>query len=222
MYETDLAKDPWRTVIGVLADVRQYGLDRAVPMQIYFPQAQQAGSFMSLAVRTEGDPDALLPAVRREILALDPAQAVFDVASLPRRIDDSLALRRFALALLGLFAAVGLALALLGVYGVLALLVAERMGEIGVRLALGARGSNVVSWVVARGMLPAVAGLGVGLVASLALSRFLSGLLYGVTATDAPTLAGVSALLLFAALAACLLPARRAAKTDPIVALRAE
>ncbi|HEV7668357.1 MAG TPA: ABC transporter permease [Thermoanaerobaculia bacterium] len=222
MEDGDLANAPWRTVIGVLADVRQYGLDRNVPMQMYFPQAQEPGSFMSLAVRAEGDPDALLPAVRREILALDPTQAVFDVASLPRRIDDSLALRRFALVLLGLFAAVGLALALLGVYGVLALLVAERMNEIGVRLALGARGSNVVSWVVARGMLPAVAGLGVGLVASLALSRFLSGLLYGVTATDAPTLGGVSALLLLAALAACLLPARRAAKTDPIVALRAE
>jgi putative ABC transport system permease protein len=222
MYETDLAKDPWRTVIGVLADVRQYGLDRNVPLQMYFPQAQQPGSFMSLAVRTDGDPDALLPAVRREILALDPAQAVFDVASLPQRIDRSLALRRFALALLGLFAAVGLALALLGVYGVLALLVAERMGEIGVRLALGARGSNVVAWVVARGMLPAVIGLGFGLAASLAVSRFLSGLLYGVGATDAPTLGGVSALLLAAALAACLLPARRAAKTDPIVALRAE
>ncbi|HXU29426.1 MAG TPA: ABC transporter permease [Thermoanaerobaculia bacterium] len=222
MYETDLAKDPWRTVIGVLADVRQYGLDRAVPLQMYFPQAQQPGAFMSLAVRTDGDPDALLPAVRREILALDPAQAVFDVASLPQRIDRSLALRRFALVLLGLFAAVGLALALLGVYGVLALLVVERMGEIGVRLALGAKGSQVVSWVVARGMLPAIVGLGIGLAAALALSRFLSGLLYGVGATDAATLGGVSALLLFAALAACLIPARRAAKTDPIVALRAD
>lgn len=222
MYERDLAKDPWRTVIGVVADVRQYGLDRKVPMQMYFPQAQQPGAFMSLAVRTAGDPDSLLPAVRREILALDPAQAVFDVASLPHRIDRSLALRRFALVLLGLFAAVGLALALIGIYGVLSLLVAERMGEIGVRLALGARGTNVVGWVVARGMLPAAVGLGAGLAAALALSRFLSGLLYGVAATDAPTLAGVSALLLLAALAACLLPARRAAKTDPIVALRAE
>ncbi len=222
MYETSLETDPWRTVVGVVADVRQYGLDRKVPLQMYFPMAQQPGAFLSLAVRTDGDPDALLGEVRREVLALDPTQAAFDVASMPRRIDDSLALRRFALVLLGLFAALGLCLSLLGVYGVLALWVAERMREIGVRLALGARGSTVVGWVVARGMLPALAGLGLGLALALALSRFLESLLFGVAATDGWTLSAVSLLLLGAAFAACLLPARRAAKADPMLALRSE
>ena len=215
-------KIPWRTVAGVVRDVRHYGLDRAAPMQMYFPLAQEPGSFMTLAVRTATPAglDGLASALRREVRALDADQAVFDVATMPERIATSLGLRRFALAALAFFAAIALALALVGIYGVLSFVVVESRREIGVRLALGAGTGRVVGGVLGRGMAPAAAGLAAGLAASLAVGRLLGSLLWGVQPTDLATHAGTAAILAVAAALACLVPARRAARIDPMESLR--
>ncbi|HWS87818.1 MAG TPA: ABC transporter permease [Pyrinomonadaceae bacterium] len=213
---------PWRTVVGVVRDVKQYGLDREDVMQMYLPEAQYPTSFMALVVRSKTDPSALTAAVRREVAAADKELAVFNVATMDQLLADSVALRRFSMLLLGVFAAVAVALAGVGIYGVISYTVAQRTREIGVRIALGARPRDVLRLVLGRGLGLAGLGIALGLAGGLAVTQVISSLLYGVGARDPLTFAAVAGLLSFIALAACLAPARRATKVDPMVALRYE
>jgi putative ABC transport system permease protein len=208
-------------VVGVVGDV-QSGRRISSPPEIYVPHPQQSWSWMSLVVRTSGDPVSLAGAVRREVTALDPEQALYNVQPLPELLSDSLAARRFIMALLGGFALIGLALATVGVYGVLAESVERRRGEIGLRLAVGADPGDVLRMVLGQAARLAAAGVTLGLVAACALTRVLQGLLFGVSATDPATFAAVAGVLVVAALLASYLPARRAARLDPATVLREE
>jgi putative ABC transport system permease protein len=213
---------PWRTIVGVVRDVKQYGLDREDVMQMYLPEAQYPASFMTMVVRSKSDTAALLGAVRREVGAADKELAVFGVATMEQLLADSVALRRFSMLLLGVFACVAVALAGVGIYGVISYSVAQRTREIGVRIALGARRRDVLRLVLGRGLGLAGAGIALGLAGGLAVTQVISSLLFGVGARDPATFVSVAALLAFVALVACLAPARRATKVDPMVALRYE
>jgi putative ABC transport system permease protein len=215
-----------RTVVGVVADVKGSNLSRAAQAEVYAPYKQNKregwnNNFM-LAVRAGGEPKELLPAIRAQVRALDPEQPVTDVATMEERLGRSLSQQRFTTLLLGLFAGVALLLAAVGVYGVMSYAVAQRTHEIGIRMALGAQGRDVLRLVVRHGMLLTLAGVGAGVACALALTRVMSSLLYGVSATDPLTFAGVPVLMALVALAACLAPARRATRVDPMVALRYE
>src|SRR5262245_14439878 len=213
---------PWRTIIGVVSDVKQYGLDRKEPMQIYLPEDQFPTSFMTLVVRGATDPGGLITTVRNEIRALDKELAVDSVTTMEQSLADSISLRRFSMLLLAIFAGVAVTLAAVGIYGVISYSVTQRAHEIGVRMALGAIGSDIVRLVVRQGMTLALAGVGAGLVGAFGLTRLLEGLLYGVSATDPLTFAGIALSLAAIALLACWIPARRATKVDPLIALRHE
>jgi predicted permease len=211
------------TVVGIVADVKYSKLDANPDAELYIPYATAPLLVQfSVVVRVDGDAAALAPAVRKAMADIDRTQPIFGVTTLDRALADSIAPRRFNLILLGTFAASALLLALIGIYGVIAYAVAQRTHEIGVRMALGARRRDVVRMVVRQGMAIASAGIVLGIVAALALTRVLASLLYEVTPTDPPTFAGVAGLLAVTALAACGGPALKAALVDPIVALRCE
>ena len=173
-------------------------------------------------MRTAGDPLAMVPAVRAEVRSIDPEQPVFEIASMDQLLSSMVAQRRFSMALLGTFAALALVLGVVGVYGVTSYLVAQRTREVGVRLALGAQPRQVVGMVVRQGMVVASVGLAVGIGAALATGRLMTGLLYGVSPYDVATLVGVMTVMVLATLAANWIPARRAARVDPLTALRSE
>jgi putative ABC transport system permease protein len=213
---------PWRTVVGVVKDVSQYALDKKPPMQIYLPQAQVPTGYSTLVVKTENEPSSLMGAIKREILAVDKDQAVFKVTTLEQLLDDSIQTRKFFMLLLLVFAALALVLAAVGIYGVMSYVASQRTHEIGIRMALGAQGSDVLKLIIGNGMAMALIGVGAGLVGAFALTRVMAGLLFGVAATDAVTFVTVSLGLVAIALLACYLPARRATKIDPLVALRYE
>ncbi|HEV2853796.1 MAG TPA: ABC transporter permease [Thermoanaerobaculia bacterium] len=217
------------TVIGVSGDVLHTGLDSEPQPEMYYPYPQipqEVSSMVAgtvfLAVRTQGEPEALAGAVRRAVLDLDPAQPVFNVRSLDRLVESSLADRRFALRLLSTFAVLGIALAGLGLYGVLSYLTALRRKEIGLRMALGADRGRVFRLLLADGLLLAGTGLLAGWLAATAATRSLAGLLYRVSATDPAVFAAAAALLLAVAAAAVSLPATSALRVDPAVTLRRE
>jgi putative ABC transport system permease protein len=211
------------TVIGVVGDVRHSGLDATVTRQWYYPRRQWfAQSQEILVVRTQGDPLALAPAVRRAVKQVDPAQPITWMVTEEQAIARSMAQRRLALVLFATFAVASLLLAVAGIYGVLAGTVAERTREMGVRSALGARPSDIMALVVGQGGRMAAIGIVLGIAGSLGTTRFLRTLLYDITPTDPTTLAGVVLLLALVTLAACLIPARRAGKVDPAIALRGE
>ena len=213
---------PWRTIVGVVTDVSQYSLDKKPPMQIYLPHSQFPTSFNNIVVKTENDPGSVLAAVRREILAIDKDQAVYNVVTLEQLHNDSLSLRRFFMLLLIVFAVLTLSLAAVGIYGMMSYVVTQRTQEIGIRMALGARTADVIKLVLTGGLALALVGIGAGLITALAVTRLMESVLFGVTPTDTLTfVAGSMGLALVAAIA-CYIPARRATKVDPLVALRYE
>jgi putative ABC transport system permease protein len=213
---------PWRTVVGVVSDVAQYALDKKPPMQIYLPHAQFPTSFNSIVVKTEGEPTALTNQVRQEILAVDKDQAVFNVTTLDQLRSESMLIRNFFMLLLLVFAGLALVLAAVGIYGVMSYVASQRTHEIGIRMALGAQASDVLKLLIGNGMVLALIGVVAGLASAFAVTRLMADLLFGVTATDAVTFISVPTVLIAVALLACYIPARRATKIDPLVALRYE
>jgi predicted permease len=210
------------SIVGVVGTVKQYGLETDGKIATYFPQQQQAGNGMFLVVRTSSDPAELSGAVVREIHAVDPNVAVYGIRTMQDRLYDSLARQRFASTLLGAFAAFALLLAAVGIYGVMSYLVTQSTHDIGLRVALGAQPGNIVGLVVRQGMELAAVGILAGLAGAAALTRVMASLLFGVSATDAVTFGAVAVLLAAVAFAATVIPARRATRVDPMVALREE
>jgi putative ABC transport system permease protein len=213
---------PWRTIVGIVSDVSQYALDKKPPMQIYIPHSQFPTGFNTIVVKTTNDPLALISAVRREILAVDQEQAVSNVTTLQQLMGDSIAVSRFLMLLLLTFAGLALTLAAVGIYGVMSYVASQRTHEIGIRMALGAQAKDVLKLIIGNGMVLALIGVAVGIAGAFALTRVMSGLLFGVAATDSLTFVSVSVGLIAVALIACYIPARRATKVDPLVALRYE
>ena len=207
-------------IIGIVGDIRHRALESTPIPSMYMPTNQ--APWMNVVVRTQGDPASLAGAVRNEVRALDPDQPVAMVRTMDEWMETSVAGPRYRTALLALFALVALVLASTGIYGVMSYSVSQRTHEIGVRMALGARRADVLKLVVRQGMTLVVIGVGLGLVGAIALTRVMSTLLFGVTAKDPLTFAAVGALLMLVAFFACYMPARRATKVDPLVALRYE
>jgi putative ABC transport system permease protein len=213
--------EPWHTIVGVVGAVKNESLNLTQRKTVYLPYAQIAINGMALAVRV-ANPENLGPAIRGQVKAVDHDQPVIDVRPMTEVISRSVWQPRLYAILFGVFAAVAVALASVGVYGVMAYSVSERTREIGIRVALGAQRHDVLKLVVAQGLTLALIGAGIGLAGALALTRLMQSLLFEVSATDPITFAGLAALLTFVAMLACYLPARRATKVDPIVALRCE
>ncbi|MGH7462580.1 MAG: FtsX-like permease family protein, partial [Longimicrobiales bacterium] len=202
--------------------VESAALDEEAKPEICWSMAQDTPLSMSLAVRVSGDPMQMLAAVRGQVWAVDKNQPVFNIQTMEGLLAKSVGLRRFNLLLLGVFALVGLALAGVGIHGVMSYTVTQRTREIGVRMALGAQASDVLRLVIGEGMKLAFIGVLLGVGGALAVTRLLTTLLFGVSATDPLTFVIIAAVLTLVALLACWLPARRATKADPLVALRHE
>jgi predicted permease len=218
---TETEPDPWFTIIGVVADVRTHGLEARPRPQFYTTVEQNTDNDLTLIVRAGTMPAAALErAVRAEMKSLDPALPLANFRMMESLVADSISRPRFSAFLLGLFATTALVLTAIGLYGVVAYATAQRTREIGIRIALGAGTRNVLALVIRQGMAPALLGLAIGVAGALALTRLLANQLYEVGATDPLTFICVGALLLLVALAACCLPARRAARIDPMTALR--
>jgi predicted permease len=220
-------------IVGVIGHVQQWGpgndAKAAVEAQMEYPFMQLPPQIMplvadadSVVLRTEGDPAQVMDAVRRGVRELDPREIVYGVETLDEVLANSMAARRLSMILLGAFAALALALASVGIYGVISYLVGQRTHEIGVRMALGAQQSDVLRLILGEGGRMAVLGVVIGVAAALGLTRLMKGMLFGVSASDPATFIGVAVVLMIVALTACYLPARRAMKVDPMVALRYE
>ena len=209
-----------REIIGVVGDTKTGSLTEAGGNQIYVPHAQDSQwNFMGLVIRTNGDAAAFAPTLRREVQALDKDQPVYNVRTMDDVVANALGTRRVSMQLFAVFACAALLLAALGIYGVMAYSVTQRTREIGLRMALGAQKSDVLGLVIRQGMTLTVIGVIVGVAGAFGLTRVLANLLFGVTATDPTTFVAIPLLLLFVALVACYLPARRAAHLDPTIAL---
>ena len=216
------AAAPWLTVVGVVGRIKQYTLDeRASRIAMYHPHRQNPSRAMNVVVRSTADPAGLAAASAAQIRALDPDLPIYNVRTMAQRVDESLARRRFAMLLLTAFAALALGLASVGIYGVIACLVEQGTRDIGIRLALGATPREVLLMVLRHGMAVAAAGVAIGGAGALVAARALEGLLFGVAPDDGATFAVVSLILLTVAAAGTYVPARRAARTDPAVSLRA-
>jgi putative ABC transport system permease protein len=223
------APTDWREIVGVARDARNFGLDEEVRPEAYMPYTQSTPGYLSgsvsamiLVARTASDPQGLGASVKREVQALDSAQPVYNVKTMEQYMADSTARRRFNMLLLAIFAGVALVLAVVGLYGVMSYTVLQRTHEIGIRMALGARRGDVLRMIVGQGLILALVGAALGLAAAFALTRVIRGMLYGVGSTDPATFIAVTALLLIVSLLSCLIPARRATKVDPLIALRYE
>jgi predicted permease len=216
------SKDPWQTVVGVVGRVKQDSLDSNPRIAFYLPHTQFPTRALTVAFRGNTTPGAMLSAVQNELRSLDPDLPMYRVRTMEEQVDESLAGRRFSTLLLGIFASVALALSTLGIYGVMAYLVNQGSRELGIRIALGASPGNILNLVVGQGMVLAFAGVAIGLAAAFPLTRLIRSLLFGVEAFDPMIFAAISLLLVMISLLACYLPARRAARTDPLISLRCE
>jgi putative ABC transport system permease protein len=214
---------PWATIVGVVGDVRGFALDEPPLPTMYWPVAQiRATPSLAIVVRTQTDPETLASSVRDVMTEIDQAQPIYDMQTLDQLVAKSLGQRRFTLTLMLLFGVVALVLSAIGIYGVMAFAVTQRTQEIGIRMALGASAVDVLKMVVGSGMFLALIGVVVGLIGAFAVTRLMASLLFGVSPTDLVTFGFVTAGLLMVALLACYIPARRATKVDPLVALRYE
>lgn len=222
MKSLEESQNPSSEIIGVVGDVRQIGLDTPAEPTVYWPHPELVYSEMALLVRTTNDPLASVSAVRSELQQMDAELPMAGIASMDQLLSDSISRSRFTMLLLGIFAAIALILASVGIYGVIAYSVAQRSQEFGIRMALGANSRNVLRLVLRHGAFLTSLGIGLGILLSLAVTRFIATLLYGTSATDPLTFAAVALLLALVALAACYIPARRATRVDPIIALRYE
>jgi len=223
--------DRAREIVGIVGNTKEFGLTRPAPETLFVPAAQVQDGMTAIdnrliplvwVVRTAGEPHSLARAVQRELLAVTSQEAPNNFRTMEDLLSASIAQQRFNMLLLAMFAGLAVVLGAVGLYGVLAYLVAQRTNEIGIRMALGASRREVLRLVVRNGMQMTFAGLGVGIVAALGVTRFLGGLLFGVKPTDAFTFGSVAILLCSVALLACYIPARRATRVDPMVALRYE
>jgi len=213
---------PWAMIVGVVGVVKEYGLDTDTRMVAYYPHAQRPRGTMYVVARTTTDPASTIAAIIHLVNAINPDVPVYDIATMEQRVQDSMARQRFAMTMLGGFAGFAMILAAIGIYGVMSFLVTQGTADIAIRMALGARRANILSLVLQQGMRLVVLGIMVGLIGALGLTRMMSSLLFGVTPTDPFTFFSVLALLLLVALSACLFPAGRAMRIDPMVALRTE
>ncbi|HEU4387240.1 MAG TPA: ABC transporter permease, partial [Blastocatellia bacterium] len=227
----DGGDNPDAEVVGVVAHVKQFGLDAVerVQMQLYSPFNQgpneglaSLAPRMNLIVRTTTDPLTVIAAVRREVQAINPNQPVYNVSTMERSLSQSLATQRLSMSLLAALASLALLLAGAGIYGVLSYSVSQQTHEIGIRMAIGAQRRDVFKLVLGRGMILVLTGVGVGLTGAVGLTRLMSSMLFGVKPTDPETFAGITLLLVGVALSACYLPCRRATRVDPLAALRRE
>ncbi len=218
--------ETWMSIVGVVGDVKQGGLTRAVSPEMFAPYTRPLWpgmtQNMSLVVRAKGDPAALAPAIKREVLSVDPNQPVYSVYTMEQVLERSVSGRRLNMLLLTIFAVLAVTLAMIGIYSVMSYLVTQHTHEIGIRMALGAQPRDVLRLILGQGLWLALLGVVLGAVGALALTRLMSNLLFGVTATDPLTFVVGAALLLLTALLACYIPARRAMKVDPLIALRYE
>jgi putative ABC transport system permease protein len=209
-------------IIGVVGDVHQIGLDTAAEPTVYWPHPELVYSGMTIPIRTANDPFALVSAARNELQQMDPELPMAAIGTMDQLLADSLSRSRFTMLLLGIFAAVALVLSAVGIFGLIAYSVTQRTQELGIRIALGAQRRDVLRLVLGQGTRLTLLGVALGIGAALVITRLLASLLFGISATDPLTFAGVAVLLAFVALLACFIPARRATRVDPIVALRYE
>jgi putative ABC transport system permease protein len=212
---------PWMTVVGVVGDVHHTGLHTPPNPEMYMSERQEPSSTMAVMARTSGDPLQIATAAREQVKAIDRDLPV-TVTTMDQIFSNSIAGQRFNTLLLGIFASVALLLAMIGVFGVINYSVAQRTHEIGIRIALGAQRTDVFRLIVGQGLVLALIGVAFGAMGAVALTRLITGLLYGVSPTDGPTFVIVSLIVTMVALLACYLPARRATRVDPLVALRYE
>jgi predicted permease len=216
------SKNPWHTLVGVVGDVKQYGLDVDGRMVVYFPHKQIPANSVYVVARSVGDPEAIAHTAVAAIRALDPPVIVYDIVTMEQRVFRSLARQRFAMVMLTAFAGFALLLATVGIYGVMSHLVSQRTRDIGIRMALGAEKATILGMIFTQGVGLATVGIIAGFVGASFLTRLMTSLLFGVSPSDLTTLTSVAALLGAVALVASYFPARRATRVDPLVALRDE
>ena len=221
-FEENPRNQVWREIVGISGNVRHKALETEPMPEVYFPYQQYPRNFMNLVVHTASDPANMISAIRSQVLSIDKDQPVSDIMTMDQRLAKSVAPSRFVMSLLAMFSMLALGLAAVGIYGVMSYLVTQRTQEIGVRMALGAQKHHVLKLVVVKGMALALTGIAIGLAASLALTRLMRSLLFEITPTDWLTFVLTSMVLLAVALLACYIPARRATRVDPLIALRYE
>ncbi|MGH9817265.1 MAG: ABC transporter permease, partial [Candidatus Acidiferrales bacterium] len=216
-------QNPWMEIVGVVNHVKHYGVDQDSRVELYLPAQQDPRSSFSLIVRTSGDPSSLTSALRQAVAAVDPDVPTYQTRTMESIVGDSTAPRRLTAILISVFGVLALVLAAVGIYGVMSYAVTQRTHEMGIRMALGAQRNDILRLVIGNGMLLAVIGLAIGLVVALfGLAPLVASVLFQVTATDPPTYAASPLVLLLVALLACWIPARRATRVDPMIALRYE
>jgi putative ABC transport system permease protein len=214
------SKNPWITIVGVAGDIPHDTFDRAPRATFYVPYQQAPNRFMDIGIRTAGDPLRMVPAVSAAIRGVDAEQPITDIRTLQTAIRHQATGLTYVAVMMGIFGVLALVLASVGVYGVMSYLVSEQTHEIGIRMALGAPRNLVLRMLFRRGLVTAIGGLACGLPVAFLFARLLASLIFGVDAADAVTFVGIPAALLLAAAAAIYVPARRAMRIDPIVALR--